>query len=368
MAGLRRPGPASPDRALALAVAAFQLLKTAGLVTNLVAFPTLRPAPGGCPPTSILVPARDEARRLVDTLPGLLAQPADEILVLDDGSHDDTAAVVERAAAADRRVRLLRGTPCPAGWVGKNWACHQLAAAARGELLVFCDADVTLAPGALAAVCAQLRAQRADAFSVFPRQRTGTVGERLLVPLIDEALLAYLPHGLLELPVPAAATANGQLFAFRRAAYAAVGGHAGVAGELVEDLALARRIRRAGSRLGLALGGDLVSARMYHGYAQAVRGLGKSMRAAHGGRDLLLLGNAGWHLLAYTVPWLRWRRAGAWRVAAVLGLVQRLLVNAKTGRGAPAEAVLVPVTAPAALPVFALGLRRTARWKGREYR
>jgi hypothetical protein len=154
---------------------------------------------------------------------------------------------------------------------------------------------------------------------------------------------------------------------FRRSAYDALGGHAAVAGAITEDLALGRRTRRAGLRLGLALGGDLVSARMYTGYQECVRGFGKSLRAAHGGHDSALELTAAWHLLAYTVPWLAWRRGSLWRAAAILGVAQRVLVNAKTGRGAPGEAVLVPVTPLAALPVYALAFRRNARWKGRSY-
>ncbi len=367
--------------ALATTLAGFHLVKTAGLVANLRGFPTLdaapargaHAAPAGAqvpplPRVSLLVPARDEAARLSHTLPGLLAQPAAEILVLDDSSRDPTAEVVGNAAAGDPRLRLLTGAPVPPGWVGKNWACQQLADAATGDLLVFCDADVTLRPGALAAAWVHLHRQGSDVFSVFPRQHTGTLAERLLVPLIDENLLAFLPHGLLEMPVPAAAVANGQFLVFRRAAYHAVGGHRAVAGHIVEDLALARRTRRIGLKLGLALGGSLVGARMYDGYASAVRGLGKSLRAAHGGSDAALLASAAFNLAAYTLPWLRWRHGRAWRVAAVLGLAERLLVNAKTGRRAWAEALLVPVTAPAALPVYALAMRRAARWKGRSYR
>jgi glycosyltransferase involved in cell wall biosynthesis len=359
-------------KALARAVIAFHAVKLAGLVANRFMFPVLsRPDPAPARSAgldvSLLVPARDEGRRLPAALPGLLAQDVAEIVVLDDQSSDDTAAVVRLAARADPRVRLVPGTPPPPGWTGKNWACHQLAAIARGDILLFCDADVLLAPGAVDACAAQMRAQHAEVFSVFPRQRTGTLGERLLVPLIDDVLLAFLPHCLLRLPVPSAATANGQLLMFRRGAYETLGGHAAVAGDINEDLALARRTRRAGLRLGLALGGDLVSARMYAGYRECVPGFGKSLRAAHGGHAAALALTAAWHLLAYTAPWLAWRRRPLWRAAAVLGLVQRLLVNAKTGRGAPGEAALVPVTPLAALPVYALALRRSARWKGRSY-
>ena len=350
---------------LRLLVLAYHLVKLAGLLVNQVRFPVLHPRrPTDGPPVSLLVPARDEESRLPATLAGLLAQPATEILVLDDGSSDGTAAVVAEAAARDERVRLLTGEPCPPGWVGKNWACHQLAEASRGDLLVFVDADVTLAPGALAAIRYELEAQRADLCSVFPRQLTLTFGERVLVPLIDETLLGFLPHPLLDVPLAAsAATANGQLLAFRRAAYDRLGGHAAVAGEIVEDIALARLTRAAGLKLGLALGGDLVQARMYDGYRSSVAGFGKSLRAAHAGSRLLLAASAGWHLAAYTLPWLR-----GWRLSAALGLLERVLVNRKTGRGWYSEALLVPFTAPAALPVYAVALRRTANWKGRQYR
>ena len=370
--------------ALARAVVAFHAVKLAGVVVNLALFPALRAqpeaAPADAPPAalglpgrmrqpgiSLLVPARDEAGRLPATLPGLLAQDVTEIVVLDDQSSDATAAVVRRATGTDPRMRLVRGTAPPPGWTGKNWACQQLAAAARGDVLLFCDADVLLAPRAAGACWEQMCAQHADVFSVFPRQRTATLGERLLVPLIDDVLLAFLPHCLLRLPVPSAATATGQLLMFRRSAYDALGGHAAVAGEMNEDLALAHRTRRAGLRLGLALGGDLVSARMYSGYRESVAGFGKSLRAAHGGHAGALAVTAAWHLLAYTAPWLAWRQSPLWRAGAVLGLAQRILVNAKTGRGAPGEAVLVPVTPLAALPVYALAFRRSTRWKGRSY-
>ncbi len=381
---------------LARAVVAFHAVKLAGLAANLIMFPVLRPGqpagspgqpagspeqpagspgqPAGSPERpavrpeiSLLVPARDEGRRLPAALAGMRAQDVTEIIVLDDQSGDDTAAVVRGAAAADPRVRLLRGTPPPPGWSGKNWACHQLAAAARGDVLLFCDADVLLAPGAVDACWAQLRAQGADVFSVFPRQHTSSLGERLLVPLIDDVLLSFLPHGLLRLPVPSAATANGQLLMFPRRAYDELGGHAAVASEINEDIALARRARGTSLRLGLALGGDLVGARMYRGYLESVRGFGKSLRAAHGGRDSVLALSAAWHLLAYTMPWLAWRRGGMWRAAALFGLAQRVLVNVKTGRGALGEAALVPVTPFAALPAYALAFRRNARWKGRSY-
>lgn len=257
--------------------------------------------------------------------------------------------------------------------MGKPWACHQLAAEASGDVLVFCDADVQLAPEALSAVLAEAGRQRADVFSVFPRQQAETLGERLLVPLIDDVLLSFLPHGLLEAPVPLAATANGQLLCFRRGAYDLLGGHASVRSAIVEDVRFAVRARRAGLRLGLALGGDLVGARMYEGFGATVDGFVKNVLAAHGGSRLLLAASAAWHLLAYTVPWLRmWSRSAgasrhAWAAGAVLGLAERIAVNGKTGRGDYWEAALMPVTPLAAVPVCVRAMGRTRVWKGRRF-
>ena len=363
------------EHAAAGAVLGFLTVKCTILASNAAVFPTLRastdPVPGRI---SLLVPVRDEEANLRRTLSGLLAQPAHEILILDDGSSDATAQVVRELAGDDSRVRLLSGAPLPTGWTGKPWACHQLALTATGDVLVFCDADVTLAPGALAAVLAALDQQGADVFSVFPRQLTTTLGERFLVPLIDDVLLCFLPHGLLALPVPLAATANGQLLAFRRRAYDQLDGHRGVRQAIVEDVRMALRARRSGMRLGLALGGDLVTARMYDGYPATVAGFGKSLLSAHGGSRAVLVATAGWHLLAYTVPWLRLglpgRRWGGamWSAAAALGLAERVVLNMKTGRGSWWEAALVPMTPLAALPAYARAMRRNRVWKSRTYR
>ncbi len=353
-------------RTLRTAVLAFHGLKTVSLLANHAVFPRLRPgSPDPAATVALLVPARDEAANLRRTVPTWLDQPVAQILLLDDGSTDGTAELAQSLAGGDGRLRVLTGEPLPAGWLGKTWACHQLSAAARADLLVFCDADVELHPGAVAAIVAAAEEQQADVFSVFPRQLTKGAGERLLVPLIDDVLLAFLPYRLLSLPVPAAASANGQLIVFRRAAYERIGGHASVRGAVVEDVRLAYTARRAGLRLGLALGDGLVHVRMYEGYRSTVLGFGKSLRAAHGGSRALMAATAAGHLAAYTLPWLLARRDRGWAVAAAAGPVQRLVVNASTGRRAYWEALLVPATPLAALPVYVVALRRRLSWKGR---
>lgn len=350
-------------------VVVFLSIKLAGLAVNLVLFPRLRAgavhAGGGR--LSLLVPARNEAENLKGTLPGLLAQAADEILILDDGSEDGTHEVLQGLAGHDPRVRILCGAPLPPGWIGKNWACHQLAERATGDLLVFADADVHWGEGALDAIAAEMERQRADAFSVYPRHRTGSIPERALLPIIDDVLLTLLPFPLLSAPVAAAAAGNGQLFAFRREAYEAVGGHAALRDEILEDVRMAQRVRAFGLKLGLALGGTVLGVRMYRSYGDMVGGLAKSLLAAHGGSRLLMAAAAAWHLTVYTLPVVLVFAWAGWALPIAMSVVERILVNRKTLRGSYAEVLLMPIAPVLALPVYARAMGRRRVWKGRSY-
>ncbi len=357
-------------------VLAFLLGKLLSLAVNLVQFPVLKARPThhpGEPPddesVSLLVPMRDEFGRLPDYLPSLAAQDGvAELLVLDDCSTDGSAELARRLLAGVPHARVIEGEPVPAGWVGKSWACHQLGQRAAGGLLVFCDADVELAPGAVRAVAAERQRQRAEVFSVFPRQRTASLGERLIVPLVDDVLLCFLPFGLLSADVPAAATASGALLAFTRDGYHRLGGFASVRSEIVEDVALARRARANGLKLGLALGGSLIGTRMYGNYPEVVRGFGRGLLPVLGGSRSALLAAAGWHLLCYTLPVLA-AAAGhrRWRLPLLLGLAERLLVQLKANPTRAWEALLTPLCPVAFLPVAAQAVRREQRWKGRSY-
>lgn len=341
-------------------------LRLAVLLVNLGSFPLLQPSvPRRKVRVSILLPARNEAHNLPKTLPWLLAQPAQEILLLDDRSSDPTAEVARQLAGHDPRFRLLRGEELPAGWKGKNWACCQLAQAASGEVLIFTDADVVWKPGALEAVLAQLE-RTPGLLSVYPRQQVGSLAERVLVPLIDVVLLASLPYPLARSPFPLAAAANGQVMAFTRPAYQACGGHRAVRGEVLEDVRLAQRIKRARQPFALALGGSLIEARMYRSYAEIQEGFGKNLGAFHGENPLLLLLSVLVHLLVYTAPWLLLSADGGWLWVGVMGMLERLLVNLKTGRDLW-EAVLVPLAPVMSLPIYLRAWRKTYTWKGRKY-
>ncbi|MCA9982582.1 MAG: glycosyltransferase, partial [Anaerolineales bacterium] len=162
------------------------------------------------PCVSILIPARNEAAVIGESVQLLSAQGYSqrEIIVLDDNSEDGTGSIAQQAAGD---VRVLTGSPLPAGWMGKNWACHQLAQHAQGDILLFTDADVRWQPGALAAVVDLFERTEADLLTVWPTQITVSWGERLTVPLIAMTVLAYLPVQLAhDFYHPLAAAANGQ--------------------------------------------------------------------------------------------------------------------------------------------------------------
>lgn len=335
-------------------------------IINFWAFPKLSCAGGGVSPLSLLVPIRDEAVNLPTLIPGLLAQGADEILLLDDGSSDGSAELARNLAAGSPNLEVIAGAPLPAGWCGKSWACYQLAQRARNELLVFVDADVRLAAGALAAVQKQMAAEQADLLSVFPAQVRGSWAERIILPLIEVVLLTGLAYPLLKLPIARAVSANGQFLAFRRQAYLKIGTHEAVRDRIIEDLALAYRAKAQGLRVALALGGECIQVRMYRNYGQIRAGLGKNLLAAHAGSRWLLAASWLFHCLVYTVPWFLSFWQPYFLILAGLGVGERMIVNLKTG-GPLWEGILVPWAPIWALPIYWQAALVPPRWKGRVY-
>jgi hypothetical protein len=283
----RRRRAARLGRVLTWAGSLGAIALTAHSYVNLraVRVPAQDPAPVG-ERVSVLLPVRDEAHQVADCLTHLLDQSgvADlEILVLDDQSADGTAEVVRRIAGDDPRVRLLTGSPPPPGWLGKPHACQQLADAATGSVLVFLDADVRLAPQAVAATAGLLRDSGLDLISPYPRQLAETASERLLQPLLAWSWLTTLPVGLVELsPRPSLSAANGQLIAVDAATYRRAGGHAAVRDRVLDDIGLLRAVKAVGGHGGVADGSAVAQCRMYTGWPQLRDGYAKSLWEAFG--------------------------------------------------------------------------------------
>ncbi len=363
-----------PWRAATLAGSVLAAGLTAHTVANVRALrlPALEPDP--VPErVSVLLPVRDEATRVGACLASILEQvqlPQLEILVLDDRSTDDTAQVVQAAAASDPRVRLLSGDEPGPGWLGKPNACRQLAEAATGSVLVFVDADVLLAPHAVAAAVQLMRQSQLDLVSPYPRQLAFTVGERLVQPLLQWSWLTTLPLRLAESsPRPSLAAANGQLLVVDAARYAAAGGHGAVRDEVLDDVALLRAVKRIGGRGGVVDGTALATCRMYESWGDLREGYTKSLWSAFGS-PAGAAAVTGVLALAYVVPpvaALRGSRIGLLGYAA--GVAGRYVVAERTG----GQSLPDSLAHPASIGVFAWltasswrrRRRGDLRWKGR---
>lgn len=344
-------------------------------VTNILFFPRLKATqPTARPKLSILIPARNEAAVIGQTIQALLGQtyPNFELILLDDQSDDGTGTVATQAAGDDARFRLLVGAPLPSGWLGKNWACHQLSQAATGDYLLFADADVRWASNALTALLALAQIEQADLLTVWPTQHTESWAERLVVPLMSFAILCYLPI----LPVhfthwPAFAAANGQCLLFRRSAYDKIGGHTAVRQNVIEDVALAKTIKAHRLRLRLADGNRLVSCRMYQNWSEVKAGFAKNILAGHGNSIPFLLLSTLFHWLLFLFPWL-WFAAtlDVWPLVLGLAGVVLRMGTAVFTRQRPLDALLMPVSvllmSRIAFQSIQWQRQGTAEWKGRK--
>ncbi len=239
----------------------FQLAITAGLLTilmntilNLVALVRPRrdaPLPAGLPLVSILVPARDEEDMIRACLESLSNQDYVnlEILVIDDNSRDGTAEIAREVATQDDRIKVYTGKPLPDGWAGKPYACSQLAEQARGEWLLFVDADTVHEAHMVRSVLATAIEHDTALLSGFPRQIAGSFLQKVGIPLIYFIIMSWFPIWWLQNPRhPRGSLAIGQFLLFRRVDYEAVGGHNAVKSRILEDVWLGMEITRHGGR------------------------------------------------------------------------------------------------------------------------
>lgn len=254
--------------------------------------PTTGSSPQELPLISILVPARNEEENIGACVGSLLNQdyPNFELLVLDDHSTDHTGRILAELAAQDPRLRVLQGQDLPEGWVGKNWACHQLSEAAQGEYILFVDADTIHAPGTLGHALSAMLAEKLEMLTALPRQAVLTWGEKLIVPIMYFSLLSFMPLPLAyRLRLPVFSAAIGQFIFFKRTAYDQIGGYAAVRAHGTDDLALARQVKSYHLTWRLVDGGKLVHTRMYRSYSQALNGFSKNLFAAFDYRILPFL-------------------------------------------------------------------------------
>lgn len=352
------------DAALCWTLAALAALPTAMIALNLPLFrrPSAAPvadwSPVLCQPArhavSVIVPARNEEAGIGACVAGLLASTDVEleVIVVDDHSDDRTAAIVHALAREDLRLCLHAAPPLPSGWSGKQHACHAGASQARHPVLLFMDCDVRVTPSAVAAMAGFLTRSGAALVSGFPRERTGTLGEAMMIPLIHVLLLGYLPMLLMRWSRHVGFGAGcGQIMLADATPYHGTGGHAMIHRSWHDGLNLPRAFRRRGYRSDIFDATGLAECRMYDGFSATWRGLSKN---AHEGMatsaalpvwTLLLGGGLVAPFLLLPIAWALMPNSDAVRglTAAVAALLLARLALALRLRQSLLSVPLMPI-------------------------
>ena len=349
---------------------------------------------------SVLVPARNEERRIHDCLASLIVQepPVREIILLDDRSTDRTAEIAKEMGfheGGGNRLRIIRGQELPEGWVGKNWACHQLSQAASLESrhLLFTDADTVHGPACVRSAIAHALSTKADLLSLWPDQITGTWSEKMVIPLGYLLFMAFHPFPLLGLlqqkperaarwgftrvQLGALGAANGQFLLFKRSSYEALGGHEFLKNHLVEDIAFGRRVASRtgeGMRLVNADGIDLLKCRMYTGFPELWEGFSKNLRPVfeESRVGFVLFGVVifSFFLLPFLLLMLKGPLLEAAMIAVLLIMGMRLMLTVRfrtSWLGFSTHPFAVILSLLIALNSWRLCRTSGVSWKGRNY-
>ena len=241
---------------------------------------------------SILIPARNEEYNIANLLTDLQIQDYKniEIIVFNDLSTDRTEAVISELKKNDQRIQLINSKGLPETWLGKNYACHRLALLAKGEYLLFIDADVRIRNGIISNSISLAQKNKAALLSIFPKQKMDSFGEYLTVPIMNYILLTLLPLVLvLKSKFPSMAAANGQFMLFESRKYIESLPHEKFKNNRVEDIEIARYYKQKQYPVICILGNDMIECRMYNGFEDALIGFSKNIISFFGDSFLAAL-------------------------------------------------------------------------------
>ena len=300
------------------------------------------PPPAHAPLISVCIPARNEERNIRACVEALLAQdyPNLEIIVLDDRSSDATYKILQKLTlesdsllSRQKReqapvLQIISGSDLPKGWAGKPYALFQAAAHARGEWLCFVDADTIVMQGTLSSCYSKALETQADMFTIMTFQVLGSFWEKVVMPLILTALSVGFSPRKVNDPNRKDAIANGQFILIKRSTYDAIGGYESIKNSIVEDKALAEKVKWNGYRLIVADGMNLVRTRMYMSLQEMWEGWTKNIYLGlHDQPSLLMLGVFGAFVMLVAALFLPiwpllgilWHsRGGGWMAGAVI--------------------------------------------------
>lgn len=278
---------------------------------------------------SVLIPARNEEKNIATILTDLQQQEYKniEIIVFNDLSDDRTAQIVESFCATDNRIKLLNSDGLPSGWLGKNFACHSLAQHAKGDYYLFLDADVRVQGNIIAKAINFSQKHHLGLISIFPKQIIKTLGEKITVPIMNYILLSLLP--LIQVRKsknPAFSAANGQFMFFSSSVYKKYNPHELVKTDKVEDISIARLLKKEGIPIACLVGDSTIQCRMYEGFSDSVNGFSKNVTAFFGNSFVIALlfwivTTWGWLFILLNLP------LSVFYVYLIIYLLTRIIIS-----------------------------------------
>lgn len=360
---------------LSILILATWVLAFGRTLLNLRLVPRLAPrALQRQPLVSIIVPARDEERSIERAVRGFLLQtyPQLEVIVVNDRSVDRTAAIL--AAIADPRLIVVTGEEPPEGWLGKPWALHQGSLRARGEILLFVDADVIYHPEAVAAAVTRFEDREVAMLALLPHLEVHGFWESVVMPNLAVFAFTFLPMWLTNRTrIALIAVGGGPGNLVRREAYDAAGGHESLKDAVVDDVALARLIRRKGMRTEVARASHLVSVRMYHGLGEIIRGFTKNAFAVFGRSYLVAAFFFAMAVVFHLLPYALAVTGDPYAIATVVLIsLTRVILFRVIGYSLINALFAHPLMIATwcyilARSIWFTGIRRQLEWRGRKY-
>jgi chlorobactene glucosyltransferase len=310
------------------------LATTAIVIYNFFSAPLLRNSQlSESPFVSVLIPARNEEKNIALCIKNILQQNYSnyEIIIVDDESTDDTLKIIRTFSANNNRIIIISGKNLPEGWKGKNWACHQLSENASGDLLLFIDADVRISPDTLTKCISVYNERECSLLTIFPTQRIYSPGEFLIVPLMNWLLLTLLPLKYVYTTKRSSFTAaNGQFMLWDKKIYNKIGGHKIVSDKIVEDMELARLVKKNGYKVLTSLGDNNIFCRMYSSFSEGYKGFSKNFYPGFNTSPVLFLMLIFFLFLIYTIPFIYIFFKPLFIVPAALIIIQRILISIKS--------------------------------------
>ena len=350
----------------------FIILRFTVTLFNFVSNPKLHKVARQYPDlVSILIPARDEEANILNLLQSINQQdyPHYEVIILDDGSSDNTYKICSDFVANHSQFKIIKGNALPPDWLGKNYACYQLAKLAKGDFLLFLDADETINIGLINSGVHRMYLRKLGLLSLFANQQMQSAGELTVVPLMHYILLNLLPVQLVYLiKNQAVAAASGQFMLFDAAVYHENQWHEQAKYEVVEDVEIMKLVKANNYNGEALLANNMVSCRMYKNYFTAITGFSKNFLAAF---NYSILGLLLYILLVIGGPMMVMITLDFNLIFFMVALIilTRIMISLSSGQNALYNIILHPVQMVNLTLIAFLAIQKhltkTNIWKGR---